>query len=448
MKNFVVIIVWVVMLIANAKAFDVTLLFNNKEIISRELSPQINSQVTNWLRNNSMNESELKALAIKALSSTFNEMEKLDTTCDLGLVKKLTDDAIHLNIIKDQSESFKFFSYLRKNDLIDDILYRLLKNSLTISQEFHAQSKRSPKRPLNLYTRQNAGFEYAKFYAPVKNWPDDKNKCSIDTYFSMIQKLTWKDVNDLDYQMQRLNFIAYLNKTIDLETYQKMEVFRTQSVIDWPIYFKRYADIINNSKDKLTKKPEVRAHNDFTVEYVSRKDKVTKRTNLYRTYNSTQIMMMAQIVERTAKRMDSRRVSLNWQYTDDPNGETEVYIFSPMEQYRAAIKMLRKDMAEVMRSDAFRGTGFEYSHLIAAAYEAGYIRSEELDYVVKFEDFWNPKTPKWQAFADFSFGLAGTATFYLPPPWNIIGAIALVFTQAKINGEPEPDPDDNWNVII
>jgi hypothetical protein len=225
-------------------------------------------------------------------------------------------------------------------------------------------------------------------------------------------------------------------------------VLRKRAVLSWPIYFKRYVDVIANAKDKLTKSPELKAETTFTVEYVSRRDRITKRENLYQSYSSTQIMILAQIIEKAARRMDARRASINWQYTDDPKGEIEIYVLSPMEQYRAAIKMLRKDINEVTRSEAFIGKKLEYEHLIAAAFETGYIKSEELAMVLTFEDFWNPKTPKWKAYANFAFSLAGTAAFYLPPPWNIIGAIGLVLTQTKLNGEQRPNEDDNGNVNV
>jgi hypothetical protein len=448
MKKFVVLIAWVIMIIVNAQAFDITLLANNKETLSRELTKQAASEAAQWGRNHNYNELELRSRSQKALTATFNEMVRIDTNCELGLVKRLKSDAKNFGVINHEDDTLKYVTYLRQQDLIDDLLYKMLKDSIALDKELVSNLHNRVSRPFNVYTRQNAGFDFANFYAPVKSWPDDINKCSTDAYYSMAQKLRWKTKEDLDFQMERLNYIAFISGTIDQETFNKLETFRNSEVVEWPIYFNRYADVINNAKDKMAKTREIKAENNFSSTYISRKEKITKRGNLYMTYNSTQIMMMAQLIEKTAKRMDSTRVTLNWQYTDDPNGETEVYIFSPMEQYRAAIKMLRKDMGEMMRSETFRGTGFQYEHLIAAAYETGYIKSAELDYVLKFEDFWNPKVPKWQTYANFAFSIAGSASFYLPPPWNILGAIGLVFAQAKVNGEPQPDPDDNWNVVI
>lgn len=449
MKKFALLIAAAILAISNVHAFDVKLLANNKETFSREVTKQNLSELAIWKKHHRLQAVELKTNSIKVLSETFNEMERIDTNCELGLVGRLTADAVKHGVIVDSSEIQNFIVYLRSSDLIDDILYKMMMDSSRIKDDFVSDINLRPRRPFNVLTRQNANVDLVKLYAPFKTWPDDIKKCTFDTYFNLSHELTWKNGKDRDGQLQKLNYLAYNNKVIDLPTYNKLEILRARQVLDWNIYFKRYADVINNAKDKLTKNPELQAKHDFTVEYVSRKEKLTNRANLYRTYNSTQIMMLAQIIDKTAKRMDSKQVTLNWQYTEDPNGEIEVYIFSPMEQYRAAIKMLRKDMAEVMRSDAFKNTGLQYEHLISAAYEAGFIKSEELDYVLKFEDFWNPKTPKWKTYANFAFSLAGTAAFYLPPPWNIIGAIGLVLTQSKlVKGEQDPDSDDNWNVIL
>lgn len=446
MKKIVLLMVTALWLMANADAFDVKLLANNKEAYTRQMSKSEIDSAVAWGNKHSLGQN-LKTTAVKALSETFNEMERIDTNCELGLVNRLTSDAKLNQIIKSDSEIVNFVRYLRAYDLIDDILFKMLIDSANVNFAF--KEGVSSGRPLNLYTRQNADIDLEKFYQPVKTWPDDIKKCSLDTYFNMTQNLTWKNAKDRDSQMSKLNYMAWSHGVIDEETFARMEVLRKHKVLEWPIYFKRYADVINNAKDRLTKSPEGKTAHNFTVEYVSKRDKLTQRSHLYMNYSSTQVMILAQIIEKTAKRMDARQATLNWQYTDDPNGEVEIYVLSPMEQYRAAIKMLRKDMAEVMRSDGFRGVGFTYDDLIAAAFEAGFVKSSELDQVLKFEDFWNPKTPKWKAWANFAFSLAGTATFYLPPPWNIIGAIGLVLTQTKlVNGDKAPDADENWNVII
>ncbi|WPU65932.1 hypothetical protein [Peredibacter starrii] len=449
MKKIVLLLVSVLLLVTNANAFDVRLLANNKEANSRLLSANDLTNLQQWIQQHRLEEAELKSRARIVLQETMNEEEKIDTTCEVGLITRLTNKARSQDILGPSEELHMFSMYLRKNDMIDDIFFRLLKDSTSVRLDLiNRVNARLPfMRPNN--SGMENGLDIKKLYEPFQTWPDDVKTCTLDTYFNMVVKLTWKTAKERDTKIKNLNYHAYRQGVIDLAIYNKLEVLRNRAVLEWPITFKRYIDVVNNAKDKLTKNPEISTDHTFSEKYVSRKERLTQRGRLFKNFNSTQIMMLAQIIERTAKRMDAKQVSLNWQYTEDPQGETEVYIFSPMEQYRAAIKMLRKEMGEVMRSEAFKNTGLEYDDLIAAAYETGFIKSEELDYVLKFEDFWNPQNPKWKTYASFAFSLAGTATFYLPPPWNIIGAVALVLTQSKVmNVGNQPDPDDNWNVII
>jgi hypothetical protein len=447
MKKFVLLIACAVFLLTDAYAFDMRLLANNKEAFSRELTRTDAMLVEGWASHHPLGEKLIRA-ALKALQDTFNEMERIDTTCDLGLVTRLQQDARRYGVISTNEEVLFLAAYLRHNQIIDDILYRMIIKANAINTDFVEKASLKALRPFNVYTRQNSDIDLVKFYAPVKKWPDDINTCTFDAYQKIVQNLKYRNTKDRDHQLLKLNFKAYKEGVIELSTFNKLEILRKREVLDWPVYLYRYADIINNAKDKLTKAPETKSDNDFSVEYVSRRDGITQRSNLYRTYTSTQIMILAQIIEKTARRMDAKRASLHWEFGED-TAEHEIYVLSPMEQYRASIKMLRKEMAEVMRSDSFRNTGLKYDHLIAAAYEAGFIKSNELDLILRFEDFWNPKTPRWKSYANFAFSIAGTASFYLPPPWSVLGAIGLVMAQAKIiDGDQMPDPEDNWNAII
>ncbi len=448
MKNLFLVLAMLLFLLVNADAFEVSLLFNNKESISRELKMDARKEALAWALRHPLGE-ELSKTSILALKDTFSALEKRNSNCDLGLILGLGKDALKYGLIDRFEEVTSFINYLRSSDLIDDLLFRLMRNSLATLNEIERRTgHKVPIRPINLYTRLNGGINLREFFDPMNKIPDDQKTCTIDTYFSMTNKLSFKNKEDRDLELYKLHYRGVREKIIDLKTFNKLEALRKTNVLDWPLYFKQYTDIIHNAKDKLTKKPETKSETHFPVEYVSRRERVTQRGRLFQNFSSTQVMMLAQIIQRTAQRMDAKQASLQWDY-NDPIGEREIYVLSPMEQYRVALKMLRKDMAEIMRSEAFKNTSLDYDHLIAAAYETGIVKSDDLEYVLKFEDFWNPKTPKWQAYARFAFSLAGTATFYFPPPWNVLGALGLIFTQTKVlNGNQRPDADDNWNVII
>jgi hypothetical protein len=449
MKKFIVLIASALFLLADADAINVKLLANNKEAISRELSLKDVNMAQDWAQNHA-DQGILKSSLLSALSFSFKQIEGDGQFCDIGLVELFEKNLLETNIIHSGQDLPNIFNYLRLEGLIDDIFLDILRKSYRIKVELEKNNRAPlPVRPFNLNTRLNAGINLKNFYSPIQEWPNEIKKCSLDIYWNMTSELNFKSSKDRDQQIQKLNYMAVKDGVIDLGLFNKLEVLRREKALDWSVYLRRYLDIISNLKDKLTNNPELSTSNTFTIEYVSRRQGLTERENLYQNYTSTQLMMLAQIIERTAKRMDARKASINWQFSQTPNSDDEIYVLSPMEQYRAALKMLRKEMAEVMRSEVFRNKNLEYEHIIAAAFEAGFIKSEELNYVLRFEEFWNPSVPKWKAYMNFATSLAGTAVFYLPPPWNLVGAIGLVLTQTKIaNGNKKPDADDNWNVII
>jgi hypothetical protein len=449
MKNFFLLLFLSLAYCFEAQSFDIKLLVNNKESYSRLITNLDMEAVELWMNHHQLTRDEIKTKSKTVLQKVITHFTKRETLCDLGLATMLYKASSEESLIANEEDFSAYLSYMRMENIIDDIFYRLLNKSHAVNADMNKYLRsRVPRRPLNLYTNQNAGIDLKDFYSTFNNWPDDVEYCTLGRYWRLVNKLKWSNSKDLDSQMRKLNWMGVSFGVIDLETFNKLEVLRHSRVLDWHVNINGYLDIVRNAKDKLAIKVEEKSTNNFNETYVSRRDKLTRRGKLYKVYSSTQVMVLAQLIEKTARRIDARYASINFQYTDDPEGEIETYVLSPMEQYRLSIRMLRKEMAEIMRSQSFAGTGIEFNDIISAAFETGMINSEELDYVVKFEDFWNPKTPKWKAYANFAFSLAGTASYYLPPPWNIIGAIGLVVTQSRYMNDDEPDPDNNWNAVL
>lgn len=449
MKSFFILLFLSLAYVFEAQSFDIRLLENNKESYSRFITKLDMESVELWLNHHQLSREEVKSNSRFVLQRVITDFTNRKTFCDLGLATMLYQATTEASLVSNNKDFDSFLSYLRIENIIDDIFYRLLKKSHEVNEEMSKYLRsRIPRRPFNLYTNQNAGINLKDFYSTFSDWPDDVDFCTLGRYWHLVNKLKWSSPKSRDSQMRKLNWMAVSSGAINLETFNKLEVLRYNRVLDWHVNINGYLDIIRNAKDKLAIEAEERSTNNFNDIYVSRRDKLTRRGKLYKVYSSTQVMVLAQLIEKTARRIDARYASINFQYTDDPEGEIETYVLSPMEQYRLSIRMLRKEMAEIMRSQSFAGTGIEFNDIISAAFETGMINSEELDYVVKFEDFWNPKTPKWKAYANFAFSLAGTASYYLPAPWNIIGAIGLVVTQSRYMNDNEPDPDNNWNAIL
>lgn len=435
----------------NVLAFDVNLFANNKEAVSRLLQEKHERAIENWLSSPAFRTQALER-SRNTLSSALKTFQKRKTYCDIGFSRLLKDRAKYDSLISNEDDFYGYVSYLRKANLIDDIFFMniMLSEKLDQSIQNSIHERKPLVGPINRKNERTEDLDLEKLYADFKQWPDEVSNCSLGRFFNIALNLTWKDKKDRDRLLQKTNYLAFERKIISLETFNKLEVIRKQKALDWPVYTKGYIDIVTNAKDKLAPrgKPELDP-SMYSTKYVTRRERLTQRGRLYKIYDSTQIVILSEIIRKTAKRMDAHYVGINFQYDDSPDSETETYVLSPMERYRLAIKMLRKDMGEVMRSDLFQNTTIEYEDLVTAAYETGLIKSQELELILKFEDFWNPKEPKWKIYSNFAFSTLGTAAFYLPAPWNIVGAIALVVTETQLeNRQKKPDADDNWNVVI
>lgn len=433
----------------HTSAQSIDTLANNKEQISREVKEAEAQAALFWANSQGLAPDAFKSKSKEALKQTLNKFAVGGGFCDLNFPVVFKRELETSGLTKNESDYNQFLIYLRASNLIDDIFYKIIKDSTKIVRIIERTTGQYSSAPMNLYTRKNEDVDIEKLYQSFKAAPNETESCTLGELQRIYRSLNAKNKGDRDRQMKRLNFIAYYEEMISLETFNKLEILRDEKALEWPINMITYLNTILKAKDKMATVIETEATNKFTTTYASRRLKLTQRDRLYALYSPTQMILLAEIIQRTAKRLDARRVDLNFQLTDDPEGERDIYVLSPMEKYRISINMLKKEMAEAMRSENFAGIPIEYEDLVSAAYETGYIKSDELDPIIKFEEIWNPKEKKWKTYANFAFSLVGTASFYLPPPWNIIGAIGLVVLQSKtINKKKEADPDDSWNSII
>jgi hypothetical protein len=448
MKNLLTFVSLFLISFNSLYAFDVKQLYNNKELSSNELTSQDSLRLRHWIKNHDLDPEEIRLRALNAMTRTFEQLDEQDVLCELGISSTLLKEVESSGLIKQRIEYYDFLVYLRNNNMIDDILFRILVDSKEINTRFEEIDKASTN---TYYPRavKPSSYDLEKLYSDFSKWPDEISNCSINSLSSLVSNLNYVSKKNRDKLISSLNYSAYRQGLIDQKTYQKLVVLGQYQVLDWKVHFDGYFQIIKNAKDKLTKNPETRPVSDFSDTYISRRNNLTRRTRLFMNYDSTQIIMLTKVIERTAKRMDAKNVHLYFQYGESPSSDDEIYIFSPMEQYRVALRLLRKDMAELRRSETFQNSGVTYEDIIAAAFETGYLKSSELDHILKFDDLWNPKISRWKSLSNFTLNIAGSAAFFLPTPWNYISAIGLIFTQSKVAGANRvPDPLENENVIF
>lgn len=448
MKFLLFLCVLIFISTTRAFSFDVTLLQNNKEANSRIITKKDRARLAVWVEEHRLGD-ELRSKAASVFRETMIAYQAREAQCDVGMTSLLIMNAKNAGVIVDSTELSNLLVFLREQNQMDDILLRVFMRSEEVRFDIaNAGRWMKPKTPRKLTAPE--GVDLKKYFGFVSPWPDEASACSIGRYFRLAEMLKYKTSSERDNLMWRIAHVGLRDGMIDTLTFHRLEALRLNYVLDWDHYSYNYLNMIESAKDKLAKQRELISTNNFSERYVSRKEKLTQRGRLYKNYSPTQVMIMASVIEKLARRMDARRVELVFQYGETQGADTQIYVLSPMEQYRLSIKMMKKEMAELMRGDLFKNTGISYDDIIAASFETGLIKSSELDQILKFEEFWNPKAPsRFRTYAQFAFSIAGTATFYLPPPWNLMGAVALMFTQSRIMPTTAaPDVDDNWNVII
>ncbi len=431
-----------------ATAFDPNLLTNNKEVRSLALTKKAR-RAANKLAT-ARDSSSLAKLTKDILDETVSEFNERSASCDLGFYDLFMKKALDAGAIASAEELPSLLAFMRVENQIDDILYKILLRSDELIEDLGSariRNNSASKRDLDEVSE--SGLNLNEAYSEFKSWPNEVSKCSLGRFGQLMTNIGGVRGKYFYNKMERFNRVALSQGVISDEVFRKLQVLASEKALDWDHYIKGYFEVVANAKDKLKISEDETTPREETEEYVSRRHKLTERGRLYKTYDSTQIMMLAGVIQKAARRMDASQVTINFQFTPENPSDTEIYVLSPMERYRLAIKMIRKDMGDLMKSETFGGITIEYEDLVTAAYETGLIKSEELDYILKFEEMWNPTVPRWKKYAGLAFSLVGTASFYLPPPWNIIGAIGLVVTQTKVmNMDNKPSSDDNWNSVI
>jgi hypothetical protein len=165
--------------------------------------------------------------------------------------------------------------------------------------------------------------------------------------------------------------------------------------------------------------------------------KVTRRQRLLEEYSDLQIMMMANVIKKLRVRLESPKAEIL--IYDRQNG-VETIELEPMERFRLAIKLLRKEMALLSLNTYFAGRSPSYMDLMISSYEVGIIPASELEEVAGLEDIWNSKKTFWQKAQVWVRTLSSVATIAIPPPYGFIPALALVVIEMTAGKK-----DDNTN---
>jgi hypothetical protein len=155
--------------------------------------------------------------------------------------------------------------------------------------------------------------------------------------------------------------------------------------------------------------------------------------------------MIEELLKKLFDRMDAKKAEVIFTYQ---SGSESIPV-SPMGQYFLARKLLRKDIDDLNRSSFFAGSPVNHEDLVTAGLETGLLDREILDSVLKIDDLWNPEVKKWQKISNYAFRVTGTATIFLPPPYNVVSSMALVFLDGILmkNSRKASQADKDYDVF-
>jgi hypothetical protein len=413
-------------------AFDLSIFKNDKEAKSRaynslELKLAKNKKA---LVNNDKN-------AFGIFGDTLSEIKKKGQLCDLSVLQQFITNLKKAGIPATHDAIVDLLILWRDQDLIDDILFEIIEQSSALIQSISSIhldkiTKSESKKAATLMKKNEIKLdELAANYSELNALTYENLGCSANS---------WLDISEtFSFKKKKTKFIrlytvaARSNEYISPDAFDIAELLRLNDVHTWNITLDKYIRSLKGIKNTLRSKTptaEELEKNPHSSAYKDKIEKTTHRQSLYYRFNSMQIGKINDLLLRTFDRMDSTKTEVVFTYK---SGSTESVPVSPMGQYYMAKMLLQKDLQELSNSRAFAGKPVSHEDLITAALETGLLTNEMLKSALGMDDLWNPVVKPWKKIANYAFRVTGTATLFLPPPYNIISSIALVFIEGLIH---------------
>ncbi len=321
--------------------------------------------------------------------------------------------------------------YLREQNEIDDSVTRMLLTSLKITQT----NLYLPKNSEDLHLPKENIVESA--LKSLENFEKKlETNCLDEAYSMLFSELMKLDPKLKSFHFEALFVEAYEKSVISYETYLLLEKSRNNELEKIQLSLNNYFRKIRTLRTQFPLRDPLEKSNFVSTK--AEKLKITRRQQLLENYSDLQIMMMANVIKKLRERLESPRAEIL--IYDRQNG-VETITLEPMERFRLAIKLLRKEMALLSLNSYFAGRTPSYIDLMVSSYEVGIIPASELEEVASLEEIWNPKKTFWQKAQVWVRTLSSVATIAIPPPYGFIPALALVVIEMTA-GKKEDNSND------
>lgn len=238
--------------------------------------------------------------------------------------------------------------------------------------------------------------------------------------------------------IEALYIEALEQRLITDDVYQGLEKARRNELQNNILTLKSYVQKVNNLRTQYPLR-DPNEKSDYITKKAN-KQKLSYRMRLLENYSDIQIMIMGNVIKKLRARLESPKIEI---LVYDRETVAETITLEPMERFRFAIRILRKEMSGLALNTYFQGRSPDYLDLMSAAYETGIIPASELDELAGLQDIWNPKKTWWEKARVWVNLASSVATVVIPPPYGFIPALAIVVIEAtteKSKNGNELDP--------
>jgi hypothetical protein len=264
-----------------------------------------------------------------------------------------------------------------------------------------------------------------------------KETCFDEAYKNFYQELLKVKKDLSSFQLAILLQQLLLENRISDSLFTQLEQARIQDLHINSLTLSSYL----KKKQSLRLQYPLRDSNEKSnfVSSKTKRSKVSRRHKLFEQYNDLQIILMGNVIKKLRARLESPKVEI---LVYDQASVSETIVLEPMERFRFAIKILRKEMAQLSLNTYFAGRAPSYEDLMTASYELGIIPAIELDEIVSLQEIWSPRRTFWEKAGTWVQTFSSIATILIPPPYGFLPALGVVVIQATQgqNNQNKEDP--------
>ncbi len=408
-----------------------------------------------------------KALIKKSFYDAFLDFANYSPwKCELALFKTFIQELKKEKLVTNEANVSDYLKVLRATHAIDDIFYSIL---VSLKDDHFGFQELNLNRhgPILTFTNKKLlkNNPLEDLFASFQTWPDEEKTCVYQEYVNLRKSIKNSNnkISEKSKHFESLLDKALQKEIITLQTYNGLKYLDKKSNVNKRrIWIEDYFAIILHAKNNMVPQnrpapPKIIEQQDpFSSKRLRRLSRLTRRTLLYQKYSETQIILLAQVLQKASKRMgvdpDTRTlppvITQEFRRLNE-KGEEETYVetieIDTQSQYNLARRLMRKDMTELQMMDIFNRTIITYEDVIMAGFETGYISFEDIEYAIRYDDLWNPEVSRQEKVIGFVKSILGYATFLLPPPWNVTTSIVLgiaegLVSKQFVNGAENDNP--------